>query len=110
MRELRERGGNLPAAFDVSPAVFEDEEARKLTDCLAVFPGEMEIASRDLAPHAITTYASSLAGRFHAFYNANRILGEAAPIEAGRLLLTEAARVVLARCLTLLGVSAPERM
>ncbi|MDR2523914.1 MAG: arginine--tRNA ligase [Synergistaceae bacterium] len=110
MRELRERGGNLPAAFDVSPSVFEDEEARELTDCLAVFPGEMEIASRDLAPHAITTYASNLAGRFHAFYNANRILGEAAPIEAGRLLLTEAARVVLARCLALLGVSAPERM
>ncbi|MDR2529228.1 MAG: arginine--tRNA ligase [Synergistaceae bacterium] len=110
MRELRERGGNLSAIFDVPPEVFDNGEARELADCLAVFPGEMESASRDLAPHAITVYASNLAGCFHAFYNTNRILGEAAPIEAGRLLLIEAARVALARCLALLGVSAPERM
>jgi arginyl-tRNA synthetase len=31
-------------------------------------------------------------------------------VEAGRLMLAEAVRIVLVRCLTLLGVSAPERM
>jgi arginyl-tRNA synthetase len=110
LRELRERGEKLPDAREPSLEVLEGEETRKLVDCLAVFPKELRNASKDLAPHAITQYAYNLAGCFHAFYNTNRILGEAPHIEAGRLLLAEAARIVLARCLALVGVSAPERM
>jgi arginyl-tRNA synthetase len=111
MRELKERGGRAGAdAEKIPPEVFAGDEARKLADCLASFPREMESASRDLAPHAITTYAFNLAGYFHSFYNTSRILGEAPPIEAGRLMLAEAVKTVLARCLGLLGVTAPERM
>jgi arginyl-tRNA synthetase len=110
MKELKERGGRLNADAEISPEVFADDESRKLADCLASFPREMESASRDLAPHAVTTYAFNLAGRFHAFYNTSRILGEAPPVEAGRLMLAEAAKIVLARSLALLGVTAPEKM
>jgi arginyl-tRNA synthetase len=97
-------------AKTLSLDVLSGEETRKLVDCLAAFPREMENASRELAPHAITAYASKLAGYFHSFYNTNRILGEAPHLEAGRLMLAEAVRIVLLRCLVLLGVSAPERM
>jgi arginyl-tRNA synthetase len=115
MRELKERGGSFREgegadAERIPPEVFANDEARKLADCLASFPREMESASRDLAPHAVTTYAFNLAGCFHSFYNTSRILGEAPPVEAGRLMLVEAVRIVLARCLGLLGVAAPERM
>ena len=89
---------------------FDGDETRKLVDCLSIFPKEMENASKELAPHAVTSYAYNLAGFFHAFYNTCRILGEAPHIEAGRLALTEAVRIVLVRCLALLGVSAPEKM
>jgi arginyl-tRNA synthetase len=110
MRESRERGVKRRPSFPPSLDVFEEEETRKLVDCLALFPKEMENASRDLAPHSITGYAFNLAGYFHSFYNTHRILGEAPQIEEGRLMLAEAVRVTLARCLALLGVSAPERM
>ena len=81
-----------------------------MIDALAEFPREVEAASQDLAPQILTGYALSLAGIFHSFYNTNRILGEAPEVELGRLKLAEAARTVLASCLGLLGVSAPERM
>ncbi|MCL2009389.1 MAG: arginine--tRNA ligase [Synergistaceae bacterium] len=110
MREMRERGMKMPETGELSPVVFEEEEARKLVNCLAVFPREMENASKELAPHYITGYAFNLAGCFHSFYNSSRILGEPAPVEAGRLLLTLAVKAVLARCLALIGVSAPEKM
>jgi arginyl-tRNA synthetase len=115
MKEMRERGGgrkplDREELEELSPDALEGEETRKLVDCLAAFPREMENASKELAPHAITVYASRLAGYFHSFYNANRILGEAPHLEAGRLMLAEAARIVLVRCLALLGISAPERM
>jgi arginyl-tRNA synthetase len=113
MKELRERGGKQTAELSATESlfeVFESDETRKLVNCLAAFPGEMLRASKDLAPHAITLYAYNLAGCFHAFYNTNRILGEAPHIEAGRLMLAEAVQIVLARCLALVGVSAPERM
>jgi arginyl-tRNA synthetase len=110
MKEMKERGGRLPEAGAPSFDALSGEETRKLVDCLAAFPKEMENASRELAPHMITIYASKLAGYFHSFYNANRILGEEPHLEAGRLMLAEAVRIVLVRCLALLGISAPERM
>ena len=116
MKEMKERGvkggcrGASEPLGELSFDALSGEETRKLIDCLAAFPKEMEDASKELAPHAITIYASKLAGYFHSFYNANRILGEEPHVETGRLMLAEAVRIVLVRCLTLLGVSAPERM
>ena len=112
LRRWQEQGGDAAAlhAGDIPEAVFEDGDARGLADALAAFPREVEAASRDLAPQVLTGYALSLAGIFNSFYVNNHVLGEAPEIELGRLRLAEAVRVVLASCLGLLGVSAPERM
>jgi arginyl-tRNA synthetase len=113
MKEMKERGASPAQPSEANAPSLEalsGEETRKLIDCLAAFPKEMENASKELAPHMITIYASKLAGCFHSFYNANRILGEEPHLEAGRLMLAEAVRIVLVRCLALLGISAPERM
>ncbi|MBQ9566087.1 MAG: arginine--tRNA ligase [Synergistaceae bacterium] len=110
LREWSARGGVEKPAGDIPEAVFENKEARDLADALTDFPREAESASRDLAPQVLTAYALSLAGTFHSFYNTNRILGETPEMERGRLRLAEAAQRVLASCLDLLGVSAPERM
>ena len=110
LREWRARGGAGELDGDIAEAVFENKDARTLADALANYPGEVESASRDLAPQVLTAYSLSLAGIFHSFYNTNHILGEARELELGRLRLAEAARRVLASCLGLLGVRAPERM
>jgi arginyl-tRNA synthetase len=77
---------------------------------LAAFPEEIDKASRELAPHVLTAYALDLAGDFHSFYNACRILGSDEGVMESRLLLVAASGIVLSTALSLLGVAAPERM
>ncbi len=113
LREYESRGGNLEALDpeDIPAEIFDNVDARNLADCLAGYPDVVREASRDLAPQVLTGYVLNLAGAFHSFYNTNRILDEADEhIKAGRLNIARAVRQVIASCLGLLGVSAPERM
>ncbi|HKP50607.1 MAG TPA: DALR anticodon-binding domain-containing protein, partial [Gemmatimonadales bacterium] len=67
-------------------------------------------AAREREPHRITVYLHELATVVHGWYHRTRTLGEPADVEKARLLLTRASRIVLANGLTLLGISAPDRM
>ena len=67
-----------------------------------------EEATDRRAPHAIPTYAIRVADDFHRFYHHHRVLESEA--QAFRLALCHAAQAVIARCLDLIGVQAPERM
>ncbi|MGH8876948.1 MAG: arginine--tRNA ligase [Stackebrandtia sp.] len=81
---------------------------------LAGFPDVVATAAELREPHRIARYAEDLAGAYHRFYDACRVLPrgdeEFTDTGAARLWLVEATRVVLANGLRLLGVSAPERM
>lgn len=81
-----------------------------LTQRLAEFPELVQDAARELAPHSIAFYLRELAGEFHSYYNAERILVEDPAQRAARLALCAAVRQVLANGLALLGVDAPEKM
>jgi len=64
-----------------------------------------------LEPHHLPHYAQELATAFHAFYTECRVLdADQAALSAARLQLCAAARLTLARALTLMGVAAPDRM
>jgi arginyl-tRNA synthetase len=74
-------------------------------------PEVVSLAATQLAPHHFTFYAKDLAAVFHAFYRDCRVVNSEEPeLTRSRLMLTQAAQLTLARALTLLGVSAPERM
>jgi len=77
---------------------------------LAEFPELVATAAHELAPHSIAFYLRELAGEFHSYYNAERILVDDEAARTARLALCAAVRQVLANGLALLGVSAPERM
>jgi arginyl-tRNA synthetase len=77
---------------------------------LAEYPEALAGAARELAPHAVAFYLRDLAGEFHGYYNAERILVEDPAVRSARLALCAAVRQVLANGLALLGVRAPERM
>ena len=93
--------GALPAPQDMD-----------LLKKLIVFPEMVEKAARERAPHRITVYLRELATAVHAWYHHTRAVGapEGEATERARLLLARAARTVLANGLTLLGISAPDRM
>ena len=98
----------LPADVRLASLTHESELAlmRKIDDF-----GEMiAAAARDRAPYRLTHYAQELAGLFHQFYTNCHIIGEEPAVRDARLALADASRIVLALTLSLLGVSAPERM
>ncbi|MDP2401696.1 MAG: DALR anticodon-binding domain-containing protein, partial [Actinomycetota bacterium] len=78
---------------------------------LAEFEEVVEIAARQLAPFKLTRYAEELAAAFHQFYTVCRVVDPDAPeLTAARLYAADATRIALANVLSLIGVSAPERM
>jgi arginyl-tRNA synthetase len=81
-----------------------------LAERLGEFPELVAEAARELAPHSVTFYLRSLAADFHSYYNAERILVDDEALRTARLALCAAVRQTLARGLSLLGVSAPEKM
>jgi arginyl-tRNA synthetase len=84
---------------------------RALIKLLLDFPGELTTASARRAPHRIAAYALELAQGFTAFYRDCRVVGaEPASAESRRIALCVASRQTIARCLDLLGVSAPQEM
>jgi arginyl-tRNA synthetase len=83
-------------------------EERELVKRLAEFPAIVADAAEKRGPQAIPTYAIRVADDFHRFYHEHRVLESEQ--QAFRLALCRATQQVIARCLGLVGVSAPERM
>ncbi|MDH4045796.1 MAG: DALR anticodon-binding domain-containing protein, partial [Gemmatimonadota bacterium] len=77
---------------------------------LADYPTIVARAAETLEPHRVIAYLEDLARAVNAWYHHHRVLGEPPDIERARLLLARAAQLVLANGLTLLGITAPERM
>ena len=92
---------------DLSP--LEDPDELALIKALDRFPDVVRKAAESYGPHLLCEYLEELAGIFHPYYNRVRVLrqGEATP---ARLALLLALKTVLAKGLSLLGVSAPEVM
>ena len=89
------------------PAELAPEE-REMINRLAEFPGVAAEAAERRGPQGIPTYAIRVADDFHRFYHHHRVLESDA--QAFRLGLCTATQNVIARCLDLVGVEAPERM
>ena len=94
----------------ISLEPLKTERELALAQRLAQFPEQVASAARELAPHAVAFYLRELAGEFHRYYNAERILVEDEMLRAARLALCAAVRQTLANGLALLGVAAPEKM
>ncbi len=105
---LRNAGRIDPAALDPTPAEPLAAEERELVKRLAEFPGVAAEAAQRRAAHAVPTYAIRVADDFHRFYHHHKVLGS--PQESFRLGLCAATRSVVARCLDLVGVEAPDSM
>jgi arginyl-tRNA synthetase len=92
----------------VTPAGPLAQEERDLVKRLLEFPHVAAEAAERRGPHAIPTYAIRVADDFHRFYHEHRVLGSEQ--EGFRLGLVSATQAVIARCLDLIGVTAPEAM
>jgi arginyl-tRNA synthetase len=102
---------NAPTAprQPVSPGDWTLEPAeRELIKRLADFPALVREATERRGPQMLPSYAIRVADDFHRFYHDVRVLGS--ETESFRLALCRSTQLVIARCLDLVGVEAPERM
>jgi arginyl-tRNA synthetase len=97
-----------------APEVLSSPSESELLAKLSQFPGVLAQAAEFREPHRVARYLEEVAGSYHRFYDNCRILplpGQPIePLHHTRLWLNDAAGIVLANGLALLGVSAPERM
>ncbi len=77
---------------------------------MLLLPEIVEIVTHTLEPHHLTYYAQDLATVFHSFYKQCRVVSSNEALSKARLKLVDAARIVLARTLHLMGMTAPESM
>tara|TARA_B100001750_G_C15350478_1_gene516924 strand:- start:499 stop:936 length:438 start_codon:yes stop_codon:yes gene_type:complete len=81
-----------------------------LIKSLYQFPEIMLNVLESLEPQTVANYLQSLAGKYHKFYAACRVVCEDKSLTNSRLNLICAVKLVLANGLNILGISTPERM
>jgi arginyl-tRNA synthetase len=84
----------------------EIELIRKLSHLADVLVG----CAKQTDPFSLVRYLHELAASFHKFYDRHRVIDENKELSEERLALIDAARIVIANGLTLLGITAPEKM
>ena len=105
---LAEEKGIDYSGGDVS-LLTSDQELALIRKMLQL-PEVVELIAQTLEPQHLPYYAMDIATVFHNFYEKCRVVSNDEALTRARLKLVEAARIVLARTLQLMGMSAPESM
>ena len=103
-------GHEVPDINSADLSLLSTEQERELIKQVALLPEEIRLAARDYDPSRINKYVTELAARFHRFYTACRIKGAEEGVLNARLCLADTVRRVIALSLSVIGVSAPEKM
>ncbi|MEY2707099.1 MAG: hypothetical protein RI905_850 [Pseudomonadota bacterium] len=107
---LRQWAGDETSLKDVLLDGLNSPASDTLLRRLAEYSDMLSDAAKEMTPHSVAFYLRDLAGDFHTFYNADRVLVDDEALRLARLALLSAAKQVIANGLAILGVSAPEKM
>ncbi|MDO8613177.1 MAG: arginine--tRNA ligase [Dehalococcoidia bacterium] len=100
----------IPTFDDGDVSLLGHESELALIRKMLQLPELVESVALSLEPHQLPYYAMDLATAFHDFYEKCRVVSDDEALSRARLKLCAAAKLALARALSLIGVSAPERM
>ncbi len=114
LRKAEEAGYAVEDYHAEMCAALELPEELELTRKILAYPGLLESCALNREPHHIVFYLQDLVKTFHGYYTRHKhtakiVSGDPSKRQA-RLLLVDCLRIVLRNALSLLGVSAPERM
>ena len=107
---LAAEGHTVPKMSEIDANLLATEQEIDLIKQISTLPEEIRLAARDYDPSRMNRYVIELAARFHRFYNSCRIKGEEEGVLKARLKLADTARQIIAICLSIIGVDAPEKM
>jgi arginyl-tRNA synthetase len=109
-RQAAEQGIAIPAWEAIDLSVLSEPEEQALIKRLLHYPEIVRGAARAHEPHRIAFWLQELAGAFHPYYKAHRVIQDDRRLMLARLALCAAVGQVVANGLALLGVGAPETM
>lgn len=111
LRQAKEQGYDIEAMPGGDQlALLNSPEERNLLKKIADLPGEIAVAASIAEPHRLARYVLDLAALFHTFYNSQRVIIQDHDLRTARLGLIRSTKQVLANVLSIIGVTAPERM
>lgn len=110
LENARAKGIDVSTIANTDLASLELDEELTIIKKLLVYPIMLEGAARTCEPHRITYYLQELAGLFHGYYHRHKVITDDRALTLARLALCTAIRVILLDSLTILGVTAPDKM
>jgi len=101
-----------PAINDADTEKLSNEHEKTILKLLSQFQENVSSAADKLSPHIVVNYLRDVANAFHSFYNEkqNQVLVDDIALRNARLKLIFSTKIVIHNGLTLLDVSAPEKM
>jgi len=106
----REMGIQSGSCEDEVLAKLDQPEEVALIKAMNRYPETIRLSAENMEPHRVTYYLMNLASAFHSYYNKHRVLADDPDLAQARLFLVLAVKTIIRNGLTLLGVSAPEKM
>jgi len=92
-------------------SLLKEKDEIALVKLLSEFPIKMEDVSHSLEPRKIATYLEEVAAAYHKFYGNHKVINpQNTSLSSARKKLCEATKIILTNGLSILGISAPERM
>lgn len=110
LRMAAEQQIDIDSITGANILLLDEPEELALLKSMAEYPSLVVGAARDLAPHRIIFFLMELAGEFHRYYNKHKVLGEDQSLTISRLYLCLGIRTVIYNGLTMVGLTAPEKM
>ena len=108
--KARDKGIKIPPPSKAKLGLLVAPEERELMRELCLLPDMLKESGESLEPHRLTTWLQSVATIFHQFYTLHQVVGQDEDLSSARLLLVKAVQIALRDVLSLLGISAPEKM
>jgi len=107
LRNAEEKGIDFSQA---DMGLLQDEAELTLIRKMVRISEVIEVVAASREPHHLPFYAQDLATVFHSFYKQCRVISDDEAVSRARLKLVQAARIVLAKTLHLMGMTAPDKM
>ena len=108
---LKRYDKEISSGSKIDYSLLKEKDEISLVKLLSEFPIKMEDVSHSLEPRKIATYLEEVAAAYHKFYGNHKVINpQNTGLSSARKKLCEATKIILTNGLSILGISAPERM
>ena len=108
---LKRYDKEISSGSKIDYSLLKEKDEIALVKLLSEFPIKMEDVSHSLEPRKIATYLEEVAAAYHKFYGNHKVINpQNTDLSSARKKLCEATKIILVNGLSILGISAPERM